>query len=121
MKKVTVLVVSAFLSVSLSGCSSDYSGFDSPNRTDYESGLMWANSLAEQKVQEAEDSGSTNSREEGHVEAAELMKELYGSFESGCRKVVESNFGDEFPAGSPRDAWVQGCVDFMNATEEIWP
>jgi hypothetical protein len=121
MKKATVLLVSAFLSVSLSGCSSDYSDSESPNRIDYESGFMWAGSLAFQLAEEAEASGSTNSREEGHVEAAALMKELYGSFESGCRKVVESNFGDEFPAGSPRDAWVQGCVDFMNATEEIWP
>lgn len=121
MKKALVVVVSIFLSVSLSGCSSDYSELDSPNRIEYESGLMWAGSLAEQKVQEAEASGSANPREEGHVQAAALMKELYSSFESGCRKVVESNFADGFPAGSPRDAWVQGCVDFMYAIEETWP
>ena len=120
MKKATVLLVSAFLSVSLSGCSSDYSGFDSPNRTDYESGLMWANSLAELKVQEAEESGSANPREDGNVEAVSLVKELYGSFDSGCRQIVESNFGQEFPVGPPRDAWVQGCVDLLNSVEEFW-
>jgi hypothetical protein len=121
MKKATVLLVSAFLSISLSGCSSDYSDSESPNRIDYESGFMWAGSLAFQLAEEAEASGSANSREEGHVEAATVMKELYGTFESGCRTVVESNFEDEFPAGSARDAWVQGCVDFMNSIEERWP
>ena len=120
MKKATVLLVSVFLSFSLSGCSSDYSGFDSPNRTDYESGLMWANSLAELKVQEAEESGSANPREDGNDEAVSLIKELYGSFDSGCRQIVESNFGQEFPVGPPRDAWVQGCVDLLNSVEEFW-
>lgn len=121
MKKVTVLFVSLFLSASLTGCSSDYSDSESPNRIDYESGFMWAGSLAFQLTEEAEASGSANSREEGHVEAATVMKELYGTFDSGCRTVVESNFGDEFPGGSARDAWVQGCVDFMNSIEERWP
>lgn len=121
MKKATVVLVSVFLGLSLSGCSADYSDSSSPNRIDYESGFMWAASLALQLVDEAKASGSANSREEGHVEAAAMMKELYGSFDSGCRGVVEYNFEDEFPAGSPRNAWVQGCVDFMNSIEKRWP
>ncbi len=121
MKKATVLLVSAFLSVSLSGCSSDYSTSDSPNKIDYEDGFLWAGYLAFQEVEDAEAQGSANPKKEGFVEAARRMKELSGSFESGCRNVAEFTSVPEIPAGPARDAWVQGCVDFFNSIEERWP
>ena len=80
--------------------------------------MLWANSLTNQLIQAAEDAGSEFPRFDGFSSAISQMVDLYGSLEEGCRQVVEYNFGDEFPEGQSRDAWVAGCLAQMELAQE---
>ena len=109
----------------LAACSSatsgtgDYSAEDSEYRIDYESGMMWAYNLAADLVEEAEEAGSESPRYDGFSSATSQMIDLYGGFPEGCLAIVEYwSFGDEFPEGPARDAWVQGCATYMEQIEE---
>lgn len=115
-----VLFVSALTACSggASG-SGDYSSEDSEYRIDYESGMMWAYNLAADLVEEAEQAGSESPRYDGFTSATSQMIDLYGGFPEGCLAIVEYfSFGDEFPEGPSRDAWVQGCSTYMEQIEE---
>ena len=115
------------LSVALSACagvsvgtspSEDFSSRDSEYRSDYEEGMLWANSLTRDLVQDAEESGSDYPRFEGFSSAVSQMVDLYGGLEEGCAAVVDYNFGSQFPEGSSRDAWVEGCVSRMESAQD---
>lgn len=92
----------------------DYGSEDSDYRIDYESGMMWAYNLAADFVEEAEQAGSESPRYDGFSYATSQMIEMYGGFQEGCLAIVEYwSFGEEFPEGPSRDAWVQGCSAYM--------
>jgi hypothetical protein len=97
--------------------SKDFSSPDSDYHLDYEAGMLWANSLSQQLIRTAEDSGSEYPRYEGFSSAVSQMLDLYGGLEEGCTEVVDYNFGSEFPEGPSRDAWVAGCVEQMERAE----
>lgn len=112
---------------SLSGCvggdessqpSEEFSSSESDYRVDYEEGMLWANALTQQLIQEAEDAGSDYPRYEGFSSATSQMIDLYGGLAEGCRQVVDYNFGSEFPEGPKRDAWVAGCLAQMERAQE---
>lgn len=96
----------------------DASSEDSNYRIEYEEGMLWANSLAQQLIQAAEESGSDYPRYEGLSLAVSQMIDLYGSLEEGCSEVVDYNFGSDFPEGPGRDAWIAGCVSQMERAQE---
>ena len=117
-------ISAVLLSSVLVACSSasgpvDYSSEDSEYRIDYESGMMWAYNLAADFVAEAEQAGSESPRYDGFSYATSQMIELYGGFQEGCLAIVEYwSFGEEFPEGPSRDAWVQGCSTYLEQIEE---
>ncbi len=117
----SALVLASLLAACSSAVSgpTDYSSEDSEYRIDYESGMMWAYDLAADLVEEAEEAGSQSPRYDGFSSATSQMIELYGGFQEGCLAVVEYwSFGDEFPEGPSRDAWVQGCSTYMEQIKE---
>lgn len=127
MRKTLVVLLSPLLFTSLSGCaegseglqpSEDFSSAESEYRLDYEQGMLWANSLTQQFIQQAEESGSEYPRYEGFFSAVSQMLDLYGSLEKGCSEVVDYNFSSDFPEGPNRDAWVEGCVSQMERAQE---
>jgi hypothetical protein len=97
----------------------DYSSEGSEYRLDYEAGMMWAYDLAADLVEEAEKAGSESPRYDGFSSATSQMIELYGGFQEGCLAIVGYfSFGEEFPEGPSRDAWVQGCSTYMEQIED---
>ncbi len=125
--RLVVTLLTSFALTTLSACaggsvgtqpSEDFSSTDSEYRIDYEEGMLWANSLTQQFIQQAEESGSDYPRYEGFSSAVSQMIDLYGSLNDGCREVVDYNFASDFPEGPSRDAWVAGCVSQMERAQE---
>lgn len=126
-KRLVASLAAPVLLAALSACaggsvgtqpSEDFTSRDSEYRLDYEEGMLWANSLTQQFIQKAEESGSEYPRYEGFSSAVSQMLELYGGIEEGCTEVVGYNFASEFPEGPSRDAWVEGCVSQMERAQE---